>query len=173
MWRIGMWGLALAAGWFMSAGLGWSADAPLTSTVLGKIHHSNLQRMAMGELAERMGRSTEMKSFGHALVTDHAAADQKVTALASQELIDLPSHTPPVNRTEPASIPMNADFDTTFARIVFDDIQEELTAEAAARDATGDDRLRALIDDELLPMLRTHRDLAKKIAEEGGPRAAL
>jgi putative membrane protein len=172
MWRIGMWGLALVAGWMMDAGLGWSADAPLTSTVLGKIHHANLQQISLGELAQRSGRSNELKSFGRVLVDDHKAADQNVATLATQELVDLPSHTPPLNRTEPASIPTNVDFDTTFAKIIFDDCQEELTQEAAARDATGDDRLRDLIDGRL-PMLRSHRDVARRIAEEGGPRAAL
>lgn len=172
MWRIGMWGLALVAGWMMNAGLGWSADAPLTSTVLGKMHHANLRLISMGELAEKNGRSAELKAFGHTLVDDHTAADHRVATLAQQELVNLPSHTPTVNGAEPASIPVNVDFDTAFARIVFDDCQEELTEQAAARDATGDNRLRDLID-EVMPVLRSHRDLAKRFVEEGGPRAAL
>jgi putative membrane protein len=172
MWRIGMWGIALAAGWILSGGLGWSADAPLTSTVLGKIHHSDVKEVSMGRLAMAHGRSHEVKDFGRVLADEHAAADHKVAALAKDELIDLPSHTPPQNGADTASIPANVDFDTAFAKVVFDDIQEELTEEAAARDATGDDRLRALID-ERIPTLRAHRDRARHIAEEGGPRAAL
>jgi predicted outer membrane protein len=173
MWRIGMWGLALAAGWVMSAGLGWSADAPMTSTVLGKIHHSNLKQIALGELAQKYGRSHELKEFGRTIADDHTVADREVAALAKAELIDLQSHTRAQNPADTTSIPTNAaDFDTVFARIVFDDCQEELTEEAAARDDTGDDRLRALID-ELMPTLRSHRDMALRIVEEGGPRASL
>ena len=172
MWRIGMWGLALAAGWILSAGLGWSSDAPLTSTVLGKIHHSNLKQIELGELAQRNGHSNEVKTFGRTLVDDSTASNQKVSALASAELIDLRSHTLPVKPSETAGIPTTGDFDTLIARIIFDESEEELTLESAARDDTGDDRLRALID-ERIPLLRAHRDAAKKIADEGGPRASL
>jgi predicted outer membrane protein len=172
MWRIGMWGLALAAGWIMSAGLGWSADAPRTSTVLGKIHHSNLKEIELGGLAQRYGRSQELRDFGRVVADERAASDQKVVSLASTELIDLPSHTPPLRPGETAGIPTNDDFDALIARIIFDDAEEELTEESAARDDTGDDRLRALIDERIL-LLRAHRDAAHRLAESGGPRASL
>jgi putative membrane protein len=170
MWRIGMWCLALAAGFVMNAGLGWSVDAPLTSTVLGKIHHSNLKGIEMGRLAQKNGRSNEVRQLGRTLVDDHTAADQKVVALASVELIDLPSHTLPLRPVETAAIPIKNDFDADFAKVVFDDCEEELTEESAARDDTGDEKLRALLD-QRLPVLRAHRDTAKKILDEGGPRA--
>jgi putative membrane protein len=167
-----MWGLALAAGWFMSAGLGWSTDAPLTSTVLGKIHHANLKEIELGRLAQKNGRSQEVRDFGRTLIDDDTAADRKISALATAELIDLPSHTRALTAAETAGIPIDADFDTLIARIVFDDCEEELTQESAARDDTGDGRLRVFID-EHLPLLRSHRDAARKIVEEGGPRASL
>jgi predicted outer membrane protein len=173
MWRIGMWGLALAAGWIMSAGFGWTAAAPLTSTVLGKIHHSNLKEVELADLAQKFGHSQEVRDLGRTVATDRNASDQKIVTLASAELIDLPSHTPPLRPVETAGIPTtDGDFDALIARIIFDDTEEELTEESAARDDTGDDRLRALID-ERIPLLRAHRDAAKKIAEEGGPRASL
>ena len=173
MWRIGMWGLALAAGWIMSAGLGWNVvDAPLTSTVLGKMHHSSLKSVELGRLAQRSGRSNEVRHLGRMLVDDHTAADQKIVALANAELIDLTSHTLPVRPAETAAIPIKDDFDADFAKVVFDDSEQELTQESAARDDTGDERLRTLID-ERIPILRAHRDAAKKILDEGGPRASL
>jgi predicted outer membrane protein len=173
MWRIGMWGLALAAGWIMSAGFGWTADAPLTSTVLGKIHHSNLKEAELGTLAQRYGRSQELRDFGRAVADERTASDQKIVSLASAELIDLPSHTAPLRPDETAGIPTtNGDFDAMIARIIFDDAEEELTEESAARDDTGDERLRALID-ERIPLLRAHRDSARKLFEAGGPRASL
>ena len=54
--------------------------------------------------------------------------------------------------------------------VVFDDSEEELTQESAARDDTGDERLRVLID-ERLPTLRAHRDAARKFLDQGGTRA--
>jgi putative membrane protein len=172
MWRIGLWCIALAAGWTLSAGLGWSSDAPLTSTVLGKIHHSNLKQIELGGLAQRNGRSNEVKSFGQTVADDSAASDKKVSALASAELIDLRSHTLPLKPAETSGIPTTGDFDSLIARIIFDECEEELTLESAARDDTGDDKLRALLD-ERLAILRAHRDTARKIADEGGPRASL
>ncbi|HVU49054.1 MAG TPA: DUF4142 domain-containing protein [Polyangia bacterium] len=173
MWRIGTWGVALAAGWIMSAGFGWTNDGPLTSTVLGKIHHSNLKEVELGELAQRSGRSQELRDLGRTVADERAASDQKIVGLASAELIDLPSHTPPLRPGETAGIPTTAgDFDGLMARIIFDDAEEELTEESAARDDTGDERLRALID-ERLPLLRAHRDAAKKIADLSGPPASL
>jgi len=172
MWRIGTWGLALAAGWIMSAGFGWTADAPLTSTVLGKIHHSNLKEIELGQLAQKLGRSQELRDLGRTVADERAASDQKIVSLASVELIDLPSHTPPLRRDETGGLPASGDFDSVIARVIFEDADEELAEETAARDETGDDRLRALID-ERIPVLRAHRDTAKKIAEVGGPRASL
>jgi predicted outer membrane protein len=173
MWRIGMWGLALAAGWIMSAGLGWSVDAPLTSVVLGKIHHSSLKGIELGRLGQKNGHSDEVRELGRALVDDSTTIDHKVISLASAELIDLPSHTLPLRPVETAAIPIKKDdFDADFAKVVFDNTEEELTQETAARDGTGDERLRVLID-EHLPVLRAHRDAAKKILDTGGPRASL
>jgi putative membrane protein len=172
MWRIGMWGLALAAGWIMSSGLGWSADAPLTSVVLGKVHRSNLKEISRGELAQKNGRSLEMKDFGRTLVDEHTAVDKRVVGLARADLVDLPSHTLPFSHGETAEIPVDADFDTALAKLIFDDCEEELTEEAAARDATGDETLRAFLD-EIIPTLRKQRDVARRIADEGGPRASL
>jgi hypothetical protein len=57
MSRIKMWGLALVAGWLMSAGVGWSADTPATSTVVGKRHHANLGEISIGKLAQKDCRS--------------------------------------------------------------------------------------------------------------------
>jgi predicted outer membrane protein len=169
MWRIGLWGLALAAGWIMSAGFGWTNDAPLTSTVLGKIHHSNLKEAELGGLAQRYGHSQEARELGRTVADERTASDQKIVSLASAELIDLPSHTVPLRPGETAGIPTTTtDFDLVIARIIFDDAEQELTEESAARDDTGDDRLRALID-ERIPLLRAHRDAAKKIADVGGP----
>jgi hypothetical protein len=51
MSRIKMWGLAIVAGWLMSAGAGWSADAPKAGTVLGKLHHSIQKELSVVKLA--------------------------------------------------------------------------------------------------------------------------
>src|SRR5882672_2708862 len=96
MTRIKAWGLACVAGLLLAGGMGWTADAPMTSTVLGKLHHSNQKEISMGKLAQKSGRTREVKAFGLALVNDHTAADHKVVALAKQEKVNLEAHTPPM-----------------------------------------------------------------------------
>jgi hypothetical protein len=46
----------------MSAGVGWSADAPATGTVLGTLHHANQKEISMGKLAlEELGQPYEVR----------------------------------------------------------------------------------------------------------------
>jgi predicted outer membrane protein len=54
------------------------------SDVLAKMHKTNLLEIRIGQLAQRNGASARVKSFAARLVSDHQAADQKVTALAQQ-----------------------------------------------------------------------------------------
>jgi putative membrane protein len=172
MRRIKLWSVAIVAGWLMGGGVGWTADAPVTATVLGKLHHANLQEIAMGKLAEKNGTSTEVKSYGRTLVKDHTAADRKVVALAKQEKVDLAANTEPMNEADMASLPAGPDFDAKFAKVMLDGHEAVLTEMTAARDATQDGKLRTLLDG-LLPTLRTHRDIAKKIVDAHAARAGL
>ena len=172
MSRIKMWGLAIVAGWLMSAGVGWSADAPATGAVLGKLHHANQKEISMGKLAQKNGRSRPVKDYGRTLVKDHVAADKKVAALAKQESIDLAANTPAMDDADMASLPVDADFDAKFAKAMLDDHEQAINELSSARDGTRDAKLRVLID-ELLPTLRSHRDMAKRLVESASTRASL
>jgi len=143
----------------------------MTATVLGKLHHANQKEISMGRLAEKSARSRDVKDYGRTLVKDHAAADRKVIGLAKQEKIDLAASTPAMNDADMASLPVDADFDTKFAKAMLEDHEKDITEVSAARDATRDDKLRGLLDD-LLPTLRVHRDIAKKLVESGSPHAS-
>jgi putative membrane protein len=172
MTRIKAWGLAVVLGLLLAGGMGAAADAPMTPTVLGRLHHSNKREIAMGKLAQQNGKSREVKAFGQALVKDHTAADQKVVALAKQRHLDLETHTPPMTDADMPSMPANADFDAKFGRMMLDDHEHEISEASAARDATDDDKLRSLLD-ELLPVLWRHRDAAQRIVDATATRASL
>ena len=165
MRRILMWGLALAAGWVMNTGLGWSADAPQTNTVLGKLHHSNTKEISLGRLGQRSARSRQVKDFADMLVDDDAAADRKIVALARQEGIDLDATTPPLNPSDVASLKEAVDFDATFVKVLHDNQEDDLAQASAAHDATKDAKLRALLG-EIIPAMRAHRDMAKIILDQ-------
>src|SRR5918999_6425142 len=52
-------------------------------TFVIKAIQGNLAEVAMGQLAQQKGNSDGVRSFGQQLVTDHSAANQKLTSLAS------------------------------------------------------------------------------------------
>jgi putative membrane protein len=175
MTRIKAWALACVVGLLLAGGLGgmgWSADAPMTGAVLGKLHHANLKEISMGKLAQKSGQSKEVKAFGQALVKDHTAADQKVVALAKQEKLNLETQTPPMTDADMPAMPAGADFDAKFARMMLEDHEHSISDASAARDATNDDKLRKLLD-ELLPVLWRHREAAQHIVDATSTRASL
>src|SRR4051794_21431603 len=131
MRRIGMWGLALVAGWVMNAKLGWSADTPMTSVVLGKLHHSHLKEISMARLAQRNARSRQVKDFADAVIDDDSAADKRVVSLARQQAIDLDATTAPPNAADLDSLKSAVDFDASFAQVMHDD-QEGALSEMSA-----------------------------------------
>jgi predicted outer membrane protein len=167
-----MWGLALAVGWLLNAGLGWSADMPMTSVVLGTLHHAALKEIAMAKVGQRNARSRQVKDLADTIIEDNTAADKKIVALAREEHIDLDASTPPPNPDDVSSLEGVVDFDSTFAKVMHDDQERELAHASAAFDGTPDPKLRFLLG-ELIPQMRAHRDMAKLILDEGAPRVAL
>ena len=172
MRRIRMWGLALAVGWLLHAGLGWSADVPITNVVLGNLHHAHLKEIAQSRLGQRDARTRQVKDLADTVIDDDTAADKKVMSLAREEHIDLDASTAPPNPTDVSSLEGVVDFDATFAKVLHDDQERELAHASAAYDGTRDPRLRFLLG-ELIPQMRAHRDMAKLILDEGAPRASL
>jgi predicted outer membrane protein len=172
MRRIGMWVLALAAGWLMNAGLGWSADAPVSNAVLGKLHHANMKEIAMSRLAQKNARTRQVKDFAETLIEDNAAMDRGIVALAKEQRLDLAASTPPLNPSDLEALRDAVDFDATFTKVLHDDQEDAIAEASAAHDMTQDAKLRVLLS-EILPTLRAHRDMAKLILDQNVPRASL
>ena len=88
--------VSLAAVLMCSAGGAWAqgktdkADKA-SQTFITKAIQGNLAEVSMGQLAQQQGNSAEVKSFGQQLVTDHSAANQRATSLASQMGVTPPS----------------------------------------------------------------------------------
>lgn len=144
-------------------GLAFAADAPPpTAEVLGKLHRSNLKEIEMGKMARSHGTSKEAKAFGKTLVDDHSAADKKVSKLAKEEKIDLTASTPPAAPEQ--KMTMGKDFDVAFGRAMVEDHKKDIAEVKAARDATQDAKLKALLE-ELLPVLEKHLEIAQKLAD--------
>lgn len=154
-------GLTIAV--LMTAGAGaQAADAPDTATVLGKLHKSNQKEIAAGKLAQKSGKSREVKAYGKMLEKDHGAADKKVAALAKQEKIDLGAPADADgDMSGMASDPM---FDKKFAQDMLADHKKDIGEATDARDHTADAKLKKLLSD-LLPTLQKHQDAAQKIVD--------
>lgn len=138
------------------------AKAPSTAEVLGKLHHSNLKEIKMGEMARDHGRSKEVQDFGKTLIKDHTEADRKVEKLAKEERIDLTANTPAASSMD---MPMGAGFDAAFAKEMLADHQKDIAQVEQARDATKDSKLKALLTD-ILPVLKKHESIAQRLVDQ-------
>jgi len=165
---------ALACAMVMFAGLASAAlptgaptDATKTATktaeVLGKLHASNLKEINLGKLAEKQGQSQAVKDFGKALAKDHSAADKEVAALAKEESIDLAGVTP-VKSDHMGMIPPGPGFDGKFAQMMLDDHKKDIAEATAARNASHDEKLVALLD-RFLPVLQKHEATARGLLD--------
>jgi putative membrane protein len=144
---------------------------PSTEEVLMKLHHSNQMEVAAGKLAQQNGQSKDVKVYGKTLVTDHSAADKKVMALAKEESITLPTSAPMSDDKMEKMKGAGSDFDKMFAADMLEDHKKDIAEVKAARDATKDAKLRALLA-ATLPVLEKHRDIAQKLTDKLGPSAS-
>jgi putative membrane protein len=136
-----------------------------TTTVLVNLHQSDEKEIAMGKLAQTSGRSAEVKAFGKTLVKDHTAADKKVMKVAKDEKIDLGS-TPHVDFDGAvAKMAGASDFDRRFAQMMLEEHDKALDSAQSAQRGTSDAELKRLLT-EIVPVLRKHRDVAQKLANE-------
>jgi len=132
-----------------------------TATTLGKVHLSNQKEIEMGKVAEKGGKSKDVKSFGKELVKDHTAADKKVVALAKSENIDLAG----AGSTTDHLPQPGADFDLKFAQMMLEDHTNDITEVSTAIDTTSDPKLKDLLT-EILPKLKKHKEMAQKIIDK-------
>lgn len=154
----------LCFGALMMAGASvWAADPPETATVLGKLHESNQREIAAGKLAEKSGKSKEVKDFGKMLQKDHTAADKKVTTLAKSEKIDLPAATP-AGMNDMSGMANDPMFDSRFAKDMVEDHKKDIAEVTEAHDQTADPKLKKLLGD-ILPVLHKHEETAQKIVD--------
>jgi putative membrane protein len=158
----------------LGAGPARAADNPAaaqTAEVLGKLHHSNQMEVAAGKVAQEKGQAKDVKAFGKTLVTDHAAADKKVMALAKEEKIELPADMPMPADMDKMKSMSGAEFDKAFAAHMLEDHKKDIAEAKAARDSTTDAKLKTLLT-ATIPVLEKHRDTAQKLTEKLGPSAS-
>lgn len=150
----------LGMGACLFLGLARAADTPSTADVFNKLHNWNLTAIEAGKLAQDNGRSQATKEYGKMLVADQTSADQQVMALAAEEKIDISAATPVVGARSVADLAPGFTFDRRFARSMVEDHKKIIAELTAARDQTGDPKLKKLLTD-LLPTLQKQESMAQ------------
>jgi putative membrane protein len=143
------------------------AAEPDTGDVLGKLHEANQKEIQAGKVAQEKGQAKGVRDFGKMLVSDHTAADKKVTALAKQMKIELPTTPPKDSQLEDVEKKTGAEFDHAFAQLMLDDHKQAVDDTRNALDNTKDPKLKKLLT-AILPKLEQHRDMAQKLVDTTG-----
>ncbi len=166
--------LSLAAA-LMGAATGAFAQDKMdkaAQTFMTKAIQGNLAEVAMGQLAQKQGESNEVRSFGQQLVTDHSAANQKLTSLASGMGVTPPTEPSKKHQSDQAKMAkLSGDaFDREFAKHMVADHRKEIAEhrratkmknEAAAGYAT-----------QTLPVLEKHLEMAQALSKGMGKSGA-
>ena len=155
-------------------GASGDADAPGSDPVkaadldvLQKLHDANQTEIQMGHLAEEKGSTKAVKAFGRRLVTDHTAADQKVSDFLRRHGLDLAALA--TTSSADAAHKTTADkagveFDRAFASQMVIDHHKLIDLLQDGRRNTGSVELRELYGD-FLPVLQAHKRQAQDLAE--------
>jgi putative membrane protein len=143
---------------------------------LWKLHQANQMEIKMGGLAKSNAKSPAVKKYGELMVTDHTAADAKVTAWAKKLNVDLDQ---PARASDKAEMDegqsqmdalrstQGADFDAKFIKTMVDDHKKVIALVTSARAEAAQKDIRPLLD-ELLPKLRHHLQLALQLQSGDG-----
>jgi len=142
-------------------------------------HHLDLAQVDMGKLGQKRGGAA-VKSFGEALIRDHAAADKETIAFAKKHgLVKIPAE---VAKTDDAKAEQKtamenlaklkllkgAEFDREFANMVAMGHETEIVKLEAAIPMVANADLAAMLRNKQ-PMLQRHADQAKELVKGTTP----
>jgi putative membrane protein len=135
-----------------------SAPQPPTSSVklsqkdtsfIQKAASGGQQEVENGKMAEKQGKSADVKSIGARMVADHTRANKELTALANQKGVKFDT------RGVRAQNIGAADFDRQYLKLLEMDHKNDI-AEFQQEAKSGDDRDLKAWASKTLPMLKEH-----------------
>src|ERR1044072_9366510 len=68
-----------------------SSTSATDKTFIKKAARGGMMKVAMGQLAEKNGKSDDVKSFGKRMVTDHSKANDELKSIAEKKGVKLPT----------------------------------------------------------------------------------
>jgi putative membrane protein len=132
-----------------------------------KAIQGNLAEAALGQLAQQKSASDGVRSFGQQLVTDHTAANQRATAVASQMGVTPPTEPDKKQKAmydKMAKLTGDA-FDRQFVKHMVDDHKKDVADYQKA--AKRPNNPAAGYASETLPTLQQHLQTAQALAKSG------
>lgn len=128
-----------------------------------------IAEVRLGRLAEEKGSSESVKNFGKRMVEDHSKANGKLTDIASQQGITLPTEMDKKDQAtyDHLSSLSGKAFDQAYARDMVNDHVKDI---AAFKQESQDGKNEAVKNfaSETLPTLETHLKLAHQMAHAVG-----
>ncbi|MEN3371373.1 MAG: putative rane protein [Verrucomicrobiota bacterium] len=113
-----------------------------------------LMEVEMGKMAQKQGKSADVKSFGSRMVTDHTKANNQLKSLAKKKGVNLDSAAPKMEKMGDAT------FDKDYMAAMVKDHEKDV-GEFEAEAKNGSDPDVKAWASKTLPTLKKHLELAK------------
>jgi putative membrane protein len=125
---------------------------------------AGLAEVALGQMGASQGQSSEVKTFGQQMVTDHGKANTELKGIADTKGLQV--STSPTSKDEAASKAIGAksgaDFDKAFGQKMVMDHRKAVALFAKESTSGKDPELKAFAT-KTLPTLKEHLDMAQKL----------
>lgn len=142
-------------------------DARLV-TLLQKV---NKEEIEAGKLAQKRGKSADIRKYGKTLITDHTRSQKEVAAAAKKAKVTPGDSALTMKDKEQEKIGKNkmdqlkrlngSEFDKTFAQVMSSDHEHMISLLKDHKDDLESDDLKTLVDNTI-PVLEQHKELADK-----------
>jgi putative membrane protein len=134
-----------------------------------KAAEGGLAEVELGQLAQQKSSNAAVKDFGAMMITDHTAANQKLSAIATRKNIDLPT-SPSMGQMATKTkldVLSGATFDKSYIKGMVEDHEEDIK-EFQQEAASGKDPDAKAYAVSTLPTLKKHLKKIKEIAAAQG-----
>jgi putative membrane protein len=160
----------------MNRVMGWSMPVLLAVTLAGPALAASDKEflsdalkgdnseIALGDMAQKMGSTEQVRSFGQELSTDHATAKKQVTTLAAKLHVKTTEAVTPEAKQEMKKLQglSGKQFDQEFARYMVEDHQKDI-AKFKEKAAEGKSET-AKLAEETVPVLEKHLKTAQSLS---------
>lgn len=119
-----------------------------------KAAEGGMKEVEMGRMADQMGKSAEVKSFGKRMVTDHSRANNELMALAQKKGVKLSNKAPKMAKMG------GANFDKEYMADMVKDHEKDLSEFQREASGGSDPDLKAFAA-KTSKMIQKHLELAK------------